>query len=206
MQGFWLVSYIALWGMVLIEACAITALLRQIGVLHLRVQPMGARTMNAGPEIEDRLPELHAEDINGRHVSVVEHGRARLLVFMAPTCAACEELMPAVNTIARTEKDRLDVVLLTTVTDEKVNREFIEKHRLARIPYIASPAVVERIGVFGTPYALVTDADGVVRAKGLANHIEHLESLVEALSTRYATVESYVGATSGRGGNNGQER
>lgn len=198
MQGFWLVSYIALWWMVLIEALAIVALLRQIGVLHLRVQPVGARTMNAGPEIGAQLPVLQAEDIFGQRVTVVARGRPHLLLFVSPTCNACTELLPSVKTITRNEKDNLDVVLLTTVSDIELNRAYVQQHRITSIPYIASPQITEEIGVRGAPYALVTDSEGVVRAKGLVNHIEHLESLVEALRTGQATVESYVAAKNGR--------
>lgn len=199
MEGLWLVSYITLWGMVLLEAIVIAALLRQIGLLHLRVQPVGARTMNPGPEIGTQLPMLQAEDIFGRQVTVVGQGRARLLLFVSPTCSACEEMVRGAKTLARTEKGRIDVVLLTTVTDAEINRAYVEKHQLTTIPYIASPQIADTIGVREAPYALAADAMGVVQAKGLANHIEHLESLVEALVTGHATTESYLAATNRRG-------
>jgi len=186
------VSNIALWIVALIQGCVLVLLVRQVGMLHLRLQPAGARTTNVGPEIGMTLPEIQADDIHGNLVPIISYGRARLLFFIAPPCTACTELLPAAKTIARSERGRFDVVFITAFEDEAVNRTYVAQQGLADWPYVASAHLAQEYGVLGTPYALAIDADGIVRAKGIVNHIEHLESLVEALSRGQATLDDYV--------------
>jgi methylamine dehydrogenase accessory protein MauD len=42
------------------------------------------------------------------------------------------------------------------------------------------------------PYAVLIDGQGVIRAKGLVNTREHLESLIEAKSMNYASLQDYL--------------
>lgn len=198
MDGPWFVSYLALWILVLLEGAVILVLLRQIGLLHLRLQPAGARMTNVGPEIGTMLPERRADDLAGHSVAIIDHRRPRLLLFVSPHCGACDELMPAVKTIAKGERETLDVILITANDDEAANRAYVKKHGLSDIPYVVSADVAWDLRVMTTPHALIIDTAGVVRGKGMVNHIEHLESLVEALSTGHGTIQSYVAATSGR--------
>ena len=197
MNGLWLVSYVGLWLMVMLLAVAMLALLRQIGLLHMRIQPAGARTADAGPEIGEQLPETSIEDVFGELVSVVKYGRSRLLLFVAPSCSSCEQLLPSLRTFARRETAVDDVVLLTGSEDQTANENFIRRHKLQDFPYIASWSVANNYHVRSSPYAVIVDQSGIVRAKGVVNHAEHLESLVNALHTGHATLESYLAEQNG---------
>jgi methylamine dehydrogenase accessory protein MauD len=42
------------------------------------------------------------------------------------------------------------------------------------------------------PYAVLIDADGVLRAKGLINTREHVESLFEAMARGVGSVQEYL--------------
>jgi len=44
------------------------------------------------------------------------------------------------------------------------------------------------------PYAVLIDASGVIRAKGLVNSREHLESLIVAEETGFGTIQAYLAA------------
>jgi methylamine dehydrogenase accessory protein MauD len=156
------------------------------------MRPVGARTSNAGPEIGTKLKALDASDIDGKLVQVVADGFSRMLVFVAPSCPSCDGLMPGVRTLAKAQRNRMSVMLLTGMEDMDANREFIRRHKVGNIPFVVSRDVVDTVGVMNAPYAIVLDRDSVVRAKGTVNHLEHLESLVEALERGHATIESYL--------------
>jgi len=47
------------------------------------------------------------------------------------------------------------------------------------------------------PYAVLLDAAGIVRAKGLVNTREHLESLLEAHERGVASVQDYLARAAG---------
>jgi hypothetical protein len=49
--GIWLISYVALWLLVTLLLLAVFTLARQVGILHTRLGPVGARMVNAGLEI-----------------------------------------------------------------------------------------------------------------------------------------------------------
>jgi methylamine dehydrogenase accessory protein MauD len=42
------------------------------------------------------------------------------------------------------------------------------------------------------PYAVLIDGDGVLKSKGLVNSREHLESMVHAMQSGYASIQDYM--------------
>ena len=44
------------------------------------------------------------------------------------------------------------------------------------------------------PYGILVDAQGIVRAKGLVNSREHLDSLLNAHDMGAASIQQYLGA------------
>lgn len=137
---------------------------------------------------------MQATTINGKTAYIIEYGRPRLLLFVSPNCGSCEDLMPAVRSVNQSDGKQFDIVLLTSSTDREQNQLFVRKHRLDKLAFIASEKVVESFSIQGSPYALCLDAEGVVQAKGIVNHMDHLESLFNALATGHPTMESYVKA------------
>lgn len=63
--------------------------------------------------------------------------------------------------------------------DPDANRSFVSRHGLWRVPFALSPRAGIVYGVSSTPYALLIDAEGKLVQKGVVNHLEHLESLLE---------------------------
>ena len=53
-----------------------------------------------------------------------------------------------------------------------------------RAPVVAAPMALERYRVPGTPFAVILDELGVVRAKGTVNNLEQLEGLVDTARRR----------------------
>src|SRR5258708_4618808 len=89
--GWWLASYIVLWVLVLGLTALVVALIRQIGLLHLRIAPTGAFDTGDGPEVGDSAPP----------VAAVPPGRDALIVFGSDTCRLCVELLPSITALAR---------------------------------------------------------------------------------------------------------
>lgn len=191
-------AVLVLGGLVLLILVYLAILTRQIALLHLRLQPTGARITDVGPDIGAQLDPLVAQDIHGNQVRLIGDHRARLLLFVSPTCAACQNLMPAVKAIARGYRrgdDAHEVVLITMSEDRDANMEYMHRHGLSRIPYVMSATVAEEFRVWGSPYAVVINADGVVTMKGIVNNVEHLESL---LLTPLISLDGQISAVAGR--------
>lgn len=190
MEAVWIFSYVLLWVIVLTLALATVVLARQVGVLHSRLPPYGARMTNVGPAIGDQLEPRQIDDLSGRQASLTTPAdkEATLLVFITPGCSACTELLPAVRSLSRSDGAALNLVLVSLDGDEATNRSYVETHRLRGTPYVLAPELRLMLGIGSTPYALLLDAQNVVRAKGVANNLEQLASLLTALPNGSALV------------------
>jgi methylamine dehydrogenase accessory protein MauD len=88
-----LVSTLVLWVAVAVLAVVVFALVRQIGVLHQRIAPVGALMIGGGPKIGEAVPVLELEDLAGSSLRIGGEntsGRSTLLFFLSPTCPICE--------------------------------------------------------------------------------------------------------------------
>src|SRR5947199_8529881 len=109
-----LVSNAVLWMVVVLLACVVAALARQIGVLHERVAPAGALMVGKGPAVGEPAPVVRVEDLAGmvRDLGAPgAEGRSTLLFFLSPTCPVCKALLPVLRQVARPESDGLGIVL-----------------------------------------------------------------------------------------------
>ncbi|WP_293900638.1 methylamine dehydrogenase [Phenylobacterium sp.] len=182
----------ALWALVLVLATVIVVMLRQIGVLYERISPMGALMDSAGPRVGEPSPRFLPPSLTGPPIAIGgATARAQLVFFLSPTCPVCKQLLPVLNSIRTDEKAWLDVVLASD-GDEAKHRDFIRRRRLTAFPYVLSSELGMAYRVQRLPFAVLTDKGGVVRAKGLVNNREQLESLFSALSAGVPSLQQYA--------------
>jgi methylamine dehydrogenase accessory protein MauD len=90
----------------------------------------------------------------------------------------------------------LNIVLVGVHGSEAENRSFIDRHNLKSIPYIASESISRRYGVTSPPYAIILDPQRIVLGKGIVNHMDHLESLLNAAQSKQPSMETWAGLRS----------
>ncbi len=189
-----LISNILLWVLLIVLAAVVLALVRQIGVLHERVAPVGALVGHEGPRIGDAAPRFELTDWSGTPVTIggtQAQGRSTLLLFVSPTCPVCAAMLSIVESVAGAEQRWLRVVLASDGPRAE-HEAFVRTNRLAAHPYVLSTELGIAYRVAKLPYAVLIDADGVLRAKGLVNTREHLESLFEAMARGVGSVQDYL--------------
>lgn len=183
-------SNIALWIAVLVQIAVIFALARQIGILYERVSPVGAMISDSGPDIGAQVPALTLPNLNGAELPLGgPEGRAQLVFFLSTTCPICKALIPALRSIRDDEGRWLDVVLASDGR-EAIHRRLIESENLQSFPYVLSSELGVTFKVAKLPFAVLIGPDGKVRAKGLVNSREQLESLFTASETGIASVQA----------------
>ncbi len=188
------ISNVVLWIAVVVLAAVVVALTRQIGVLYERVAPAGALTMGRGPVVGEAAPVVPVDDLAGTHRRLgapCGDGRSTLLFFLSPTCPVCKTLLPVLRSAARSEAAWLDVVLASDGPRAE-HEAFVVAERLGDFPYVLSPMLGMTWHVEKLPFAALVDGDGVVRAKGLVNTREHLESLFEAKERGVASIQDWA--------------
>jgi methylamine dehydrogenase accessory protein MauD len=182
-----------LWILVLVLAAVVLALVRQVGVLHERIAPAGALMLNRGLVVGEPAPALEVADLDGRAHrlgSARADGRSTLLLFVSPACPVCKSLLPAVKSSRKDERGWMDVILASD-GDSTEQREFVRTQGLDGIPYVVSAALGLAFQVSRLPFAALLDERGILRARGLVNSREHLESLFEAKRLGVASLQEY---------------
>lgn len=191
MEGL-IVSNILLWCLLVAVVFVVMGLVRQIGVLHGRLAPAGALMVDKGVAVNEPAPQVTAADRNGRPINFGYAGeKAQLLFFLSPTCPICKSMLPALKSIAKDQADRLEVVYISD-GDIEAQQALIAEHGLANATYVVGPEVGMTYQIGKLPYAALIDKGGVLRAKGLVNSREHLDSLFETEHLGSATLQHYL--------------
>ena len=118
-------------------------------------------------------------------------GKAQLLFFLSPTCPICKSLLPAIKSIAKEQAHRLDVVYVSD-GDMDAQKALIAEHKLEDATCVVGPEVGMTYQIGKLPYAALIDNAGVLRAKGLVNSREHLDSLFETQHLGSASLQQYL--------------
>jgi len=114
-----------------------------------------------------------------------------MLVFVSPTCPVCKTLLPVIRSTRLAEHRWLDFVLASD-GDLDTQRRFVAEQRLQGFPYVVSAPLGIAYQVGKLPYAVLIDEHGLLRARGLINSREHLESLLQAAELGVASVQEYL--------------
>ena len=124
--------------------------------------------------------------------------RSQLLFFLSPTCPVCKKLLPILKSIAAAEAAWLDIVFASDGEAEE-HAAFRRRAALTDFPYVLSAELGMAFRVGKLPYAVLLDEAGRVRAKGLVNSREQLESLFTAKEMNVASVQEFVTGPAGAG-------
>lgn len=125
MPAYWVVAMLLL-VVTALNSLAVVALIRQVGLLHIRIRPLPALVDADGPQ-----PGMDLVFDAGPWDSVVARGRDRLaFVFFSPTCSLCGPILPGIQRLAGERPE--EFVLVTDTTPERAREYLNGKH-------IASP-------------------------------------------------------------------
>lgn len=191
------ISNIVLWVVVLALLVVVLALTRQLGVLHERIAPVGALMLNKGLAVGEQAPPVDVEDLAGTRLRVGSpraDGKSTLLLFVSPTCPVCKSLLPIVKSSGKDERSWLDIILASD-GDPGEHREYVRANGLGHVPYVVSAPLGMTYQVSRLPFAALLDEAGILRARGLVNSREHLESLFEAKRLGVASLQDYFASS-----------
>jgi methylamine dehydrogenase accessory protein MauD len=181
-----------LFVMVLGLGIAVFALSRQVGILFERVAPMGALIIDAGPKVGAPSPVFDVPTLGGGKLELGgARERSTLIFFLSPTCPVCKKLLPVLRSMRPAEAQWLDVVLASD-GDAATHERFAQANQLQTFPYALSTELGVSFRVSRLPFAVLIGEDGIVRAKGLINNREQLESLFSAKELGIESIQSYL--------------
>lgn len=177
MQGWWLVSYIVLWVLLLLVVAFNIAILRQLGLLYVRLGgSLGALQTPDGPEVGSPLPVTSVHDRSGIVRSLIPpREQLKLLLFMSPTCEICDPMIPLLPGFNRSLRRHSE--LLVVMSDEDRTGK-LEAWRPGQPAVVVDQSLPELFSLPAMPYAVVVNDHGRVASKGVVNDIVQLESVL----------------------------
>ena len=172
---------------------AFIALARQVGILYERIAPIGALVTDTGPRVGEATPRWTLPSLTGGEVVIGPRdvNRSTLVLFVSPTCPICKKLLPIARLILNGEHAWLDIILASD-GDLPQHLAFVKSAKLQSFPYVVSTELGLGYRVARLPYAVLIDAAGVIRAKGLVNSREQLESLFNAQEMKIGSIQQYL--------------
>ena len=187
-----MISNAILWVLLLGVIVALWALARQVGILYERVAPMGALITDAGPKLGEAAPKFELPALNGAAIVIGgQRQLSQLLFFLSPTCPVCKKLLPILKSASQAEREWLQVVLASD-GEATQHLAFYRDAKLTEFPYVLSSDLGMTYRVSRLPYAVLIDEAGAIRAKGMINNREQLESLFNAKELGVGSVQDFL--------------
>jgi len=164
-------AVILIGALSVLTAVAVVALIRQVGVLHLRIQPVAGVTGAGGPAYGSgiKLPADLAE--------LTRRKAERFVVgFLSPTCGVCGPLTGAFGRIARSAGPDTGVLLVIDASQPEAD-SYVRAKGVSFLPYIADTASFAA-NAPGAPWAIITDGSGMVIVSGGVNTLDNVEEML----------------------------
>jgi methylamine dehydrogenase accessory protein MauD len=178
MNPWWLVSYLALWLVVLFLGFLLLGALRALGLLRWRLEQLEAttpsRTGRGGLKPGKTAPDFTLPCVSGGEVSLHDFaGRRVFLVFTMSGCKPCHRIVPELNKLQRSG----DVQVLVVNNGELEAAWQWAKEAGVCFPVLAQQqfSVSKRYEMYATPFAFLIDERGVIVSKGIINNGQHID-------------------------------
>ncbi len=187
-------SNIILWLVVIGLLVLVIALARQIGILHERVAPVGALMPMNGPRLGEQIASHTVSTLAGDAITLGEPSAGRLLIyFLSPGCPVCKSLLPVIQAV---EKQEADLRLIYASDGESIgtHQQYADSNDIPQSQYVLSRELGIDLGVNKLPFAVLLDDQGVLKARGLVNSREHIESLLTAHEMDVSSLQEYLDA------------
>jgi hypothetical protein len=144
------------------------AMLRQIGVMLVRLGPGYAKPLHQGPRKGEYLGHKFANLWNGDGQPL-----PTLYIFASALCPICEAVRRACKEIAPHWASLVNMVFIYEA------EETTPQHEAPNVLIWSHPRLMDELEIRLVPYGVMTDATGNTVAAGLISNASQLESLLE---------------------------
>lgn len=165
MSGLWLVSYIALWALLLIVAVALFSVMRNLGVIYESLATGGQGVARPTKLVTgEALPDLTLQTLTGDTVDLAAfQGMKTAFSVVSPQCAPCLGFLHDIAT-GRAVVDPLDPSVrrrvVVSVGDIPATSAFAGRVPLPEgLPLLVdvSNGIADKWGVISTPTTVIVD-------------------------------------------------
>lgn len=152
------------------------------------------RAQKVAPNVIGNLaPELKMIDINGKPKSLSSvDSKYTLLIFWAPDCGHCQAELPRIDSLYRAadlKKRGVTVYAVKTGDDDKLWKEFVEKHKLQDWIHVHDPEhksnYKSQYDVYATPMIYMLDEKKIIKGKKIDH--SNIVTLLDIIENKQKT-------------------
>lgn len=170
-------SYVALWILLVFLSLLVLLLYRHFGLVVLGSLEGVQRD---GLPVGETAPVINGSTPDGTRTSWAPgHGEASLVLFAAPDCEPCEQVMPSVISLAGVQARSNPSILAVVGGPPELAARLVDKFGPPfRCIADDGSGNFDHYRVRVTPFAFVVGADGRIYAKGLCDDALRLRDLL----------------------------
>lgn len=183
MSAPFVLSYVALWVLVVLQGVILLGLTRALYELRQRDQGADPTSFQGLP-----VPDFTAVDLSGQPVSAASlAGEPAVLLFVSPNCQSCMVTLAELK--ALTSDPRRGLVVVCHAGDDDCRRLAANYQLTVPVVVDEDGEVMKRFGISGTPTAVRISADSVIESHGSPMRGEDLERLLAEFSSTHGPVQ-----------------
>jgi methylamine dehydrogenase accessory protein MauD len=178
MPAWWVALMVALWLFVIVLGVLLLGVLRQLGVLHRRLDDLNATNdEQPGLTVGVVAPDFTLPQVGGGAITLGDlRGSPVLLGFVSPGCPPCTQLAQELDALlSQAEPPR---VLLVSTGDESANQAWSNSLGLRAPVLLWERGDMRAYQTRYTPTLVALDTAGVVRSVGLVSSRERVEQFL----------------------------
>ena len=193
METLLLISSLLLWLIVVGNLLLTLTIIRRMNTASPRERPS-----LTGLRVGEIAPSFSAHTLDSQTKTLADYaGRATALVFIAPGCGPCRELLPTLEEIGTQAQQSRAELLLICDGDEEQACALVEPFAL-RVPVLLAPRqdnpFFKDYQVHGTPSYYLLNERGQIQAGGSPrSHDQQWQKLMEVWTSPHARVEGRAG-------------
>lgn len=179
-NSFFWITYAALWVLVIVLFAAVFFLYRYHGQMLLNSRE-GRKAQ--GPELNVAFPSIRIQDLAEEVTHVGPPSGFQFFFFASTKCQPCRQARVALGLFAEQYKAVVETYLICRGSHQEVASFAKELPASIKIVPDRQGKLSTELRISSTPFALITDSEGIVRAKGMPDRIEAFEWFIKQLST-----------------------
>ncbi|HET8570233.1 MAG TPA: redoxin domain-containing protein [Candidatus Limnocylindria bacterium] len=181
MTDLWMASLVVLWIIVLFLGFLLIGVLRQVGLLHLRLgDDPGALITRTGLDRGITAPDFDVDRSHGGQTRLSDLSRvARALVFVNPTCVSCHRIARHLREVAATRAGEFDFIVVCR--GDTASCSALAESAGLKVRMVVDPGghIEAAYQVRYTPFAYVLDYQQRVLVRGVVNNWQQLDALLD---------------------------
>lgn len=184
MSDAWYAAFALLLLLCLANTVVLVGVLRQVGMLHQRVRPIGPGSLD-GPSPGTEVPQLSLDAVTAHPENLPFSKPITLVGYVRPGCGVCETLPGFFRAFMKGKAADFEATAVLATDSGPVEAAALSNHLGldSELPLFRSGDLRESYEIPGSPYVLALrsrdDGGATVLAAGVVNELEQLEILVD---------------------------